>query len=186
MSACISHFTNECCLGHEDLDALGHSMHTQSRMTFSSKSVDDFLLNYRHHQSTIQEFISCLDDSPGASRSNCALDSIMISGAKFHDKGSTSFSDADIDSDSSGMESTTKQPSTATRQVIRRALQPKKAIDRKQALSAEEKDERRRFQNREAQRRFRERHMLEAYRKASSNLQAQLVGWLRMKQPTIF
>jgi hypothetical protein len=179
--------TDESSRNYGNTDELGHSMRQQNTKMSLPMGIDDFLLNYRHHQSTIQEFMSCLDNSSTASRSTGALDSIMTSELASPDKYLTSSSEADLDSDSSGMESATKPHIGApSRQVIRRALQPKKAIDRKQALSAEEKDERRRFQNREAQRRFRERHMLEAYRKASSNLHTQLVGWLRMKQPTIF
>jgi 23S rRNA maturation mini-RNase III len=81
-----------------------------------------------------------------------------------------------------------RKPGISARQVIRKALepkglQPKKTIHRTNALTDEEKDERRRVQNREAQRRFRERHMLDEYRKASSTLQMQLLGWLHVKEP---
>ena len=150
----------------------------------SSTGIDDFLLNYKHHQSSIQDFMSCLDDPFTASLGVGALDKTWE--LTFYGKGATSSSEVDFDSDSSGRESKKSKLGTASRQVTRRTLQPKKTIDRKQALTAEEKDGRRRFQNREAQRRFRERHMLEAYRNASANLQTRLLGWLRIKQPAVF
>jgi hypothetical protein len=148
-------------------------------------AIDEFLLNYRHHQDSIQDFMSCLDDTHLTLRGTRALDPIVMSDFTLSDEPSTSSSEVEFDSDSSGVESPRK-PCSASRQVIRKALQPKKTMDHKHTLTAEEKDERRRFQNREAQRRFRERHMLEAYRKASSNLHGQLLGWLHAKQSILY
>ncbi len=54
---------------------------------------------------------------------------------------------------------------------------PKKSIAILQTLTESEKDERRRLQNREAQRRYRERHMHEAYLKMGSNMRRMLLGW---------
>ncbi len=150
-------------------------MQHRSSMASSSLGIDDFLLDYKHHQSSIQDFMSCLDGSSAASRSTDALDSFMPSEPTFHDKGSAS-TEVDFDSESNKK----SNQDTSSHKVVCRARQSKKTIGRKQALTSEEKDERRRLQNREAQRRFRERHMLEVYRKASSNLQTRLFDGCRL------
>ena len=150
--------------------------------------IDDFLINYTHHQGSIQEFLSCLDrgeeysnvavkgEEPNQSNCDDSTQPPLQSTSSLVET-SSALPPIDIDSEPSSLVFTaaahTKHPKSracrAAGKITCKAIHPKKTIDQKQTLTEEEKDERRRFQNREAQRRFRERHMLEAYRKASSN-----------------
>ena len=155
----------------------------------SSVGIDDFLLNYRHHQSSIQDFMSSLDEPmPIVSKRN-----VLVASTSSGESVSSS-PEFEIESDTSSLEPAAPKAIIQTTQIansrfgkveacktISKALQPRKTIGCKQALTEKEKDERRRIQNREAQRRYRERHMLEAYRKASSNLHGQLLGWLHIE-----
>jgi hypothetical protein len=172
-----------------DSDATNHGIMTSTSLFENQPSVaiDDFLINYRHRQSSIQEFLSCLD--------NCDLaeGQTMVGKSSFHGLSShstsqltsTSPSEVDLDSESSSLESKatihTEQFGTSACKQVCKANQPKKTIKCKQDISEKEKDERRRFQNREAQRRFRERQMREEYRRASIHQHGQLLAWLQTK-----
>lgn len=151
-----------------------------------SVGIDDYLIDYRHHQNSIQEFLSCLD------RSDMAEEGMMSGSSSFsslpsHSTSHSTSSEAseiDIDSESSSLESKAAihpRYDTATCTLVSKAYQPKKTIKNKQDMTEKEKDERRRFQNREAQRRFRERQMREEYRRASINQHGKLLAWLQTK-----
>jgi hypothetical protein len=156
----------------------------------SPVGIDDFLIDYRHHQSSIQEFLSCLDRSDLAEEGMLTWRSSHQNSSSHPSSQSAASSEIETNPKPSSLESKTaihgQHPKSrfgthACTLVCNNAHRPKKTFKDKQDMTEAEKEERRRFQNREAQRRFRERQMREEYRRASLNQHGKLLAWLQTK-----
>ena len=144
---------------------------------FGLESIDEFLAHYRHEEKSIRDFIACLED-PFFSSVNKDCDQwIQEAASPSIDSG------ADIEASDSGAEMEIARSNTrhCTADIDDRRFSYKrntvdhlKRIEKapvcrraRRNMTAKEKEERRRNQNREAQRRFREKHMFLSCRDVS-------------------
>jgi hypothetical protein len=177
-----------------------------STLRKKSEGVDDFLINFKHHQSSIQDFLSCLDKSEVAHEGIAVLSNVQNLTAK--SSAQSGYSDIQvsspshsevvgIDSERLNLESKAvlqrhegQQPKSRVGQSgdskLGNAHQSKRLLHPTQDMTEKEKDERRRFQNREAQRRFRERRMLDEYRRMSFSVPGKLLEWPTPKTSSNF
>jgi hypothetical protein len=133
-----------------------------SKAASNDVGIDDFLARYRHQQSSIRDFFSCLDE-PTAS---LKMERNFISSVRnFEVKMSVSSKDCKARES----EGCTFSSAGDNHGQCNGSHGSKKSIPsgqgickRRKKLTSEEREERRREQNREAQRRFRERHMLQS------------------------
>jgi hypothetical protein len=161
--------------------------------TSTNDSIDDFLEDYRHELESICEFMSCADDAQTASKQMfCEKSEDSVPFVPSVDVPHWRASDLRPCGtlDQSSKSSTPKQESktspngcfqrvhtTPSIALLGLDISRKERNDedphtskraRRLGLSAEKREERRRTQNREAQRRYREKNMLLAHRQDSS------------------
>ncbi len=148
-------------------------LHSYRIPKFSSESIDEFLAYYRHEKTSICEFFACLDDPCDPSHSDCGT---WMQESQMHSSDSTLSCDsaAEFEIRTSNTRPCPGSQRKGQRYSIKRrdAMDIFKSIEKvvpvcrrvRRKLTAQEKEERRRNQNREAQRRFREKHMLFACR----------------------
>ena len=118
----------------------------------SSWSIDDFLAHYRLEDTSIQSFLSCLEESMGedqeSSTSEHRSSTIML------DQGSDTVCSTSTSTDSSFVDTQT----TSTAPSRKRTSAPDqlaRPLDGNLETNEDSEDERRRIRNREYQRRFR-------------------------------
>jgi hypothetical protein len=144
---------------------------------FGSESIDEFLAHYRPEEASISEFIACLQDSYSTTVHSEYDPWIENMSSKSLD------SAADLEGSDSGAETEIAKTNTSPcsdgidgpRYSLKRsATDHLNRIERapvcrrvRRNMTAQERAERRRNQNREAQRRFRERHMFYSSRDVS-------------------
>jgi hypothetical protein len=116
----------------------------------ATPSIDDLLADYKHTQTSICEFIACLDSDSCTSMSVSHNTSIL--GAEFRKSDNV----RELESSNS------KAPCLIVKSLDEQHTPEKKAPCRckRRRMSIQEKEDRRRDQNREAQRRFREKNRL--------------------------
>ncbi len=143
----------------------------------ASESVDEFLAYYRHEKKSIREFFACLEDTSVASvRNDCdpwiqEIGTISSDSASEIDEYTRSNPRACNEAETNDSTTNNRKCShgrMAKDSCLAEGVGKSPLCKRKRRkLTASEKEERRRNQNREAQRRFRERHMLSSCRDVS-------------------
>ena len=160
----LDHVLNDQIISHSLSE--NQIIQGQQRVLLSSKAashdigIDDFLARYKHQQSSIIDFFSCLDEPTVTLKS---------------EQNSKVFRDVEVDfaavssefktqkSDENKFLSAVVKSQDIVPQESKRHAQAQAAIcKRRKKLTSVEREERRRDQNREAQRRYREKHMLKS------------------------
>ena len=145
-------------LSEDQINEGWHRTSLSSKPTIHEMGIDDFLSRYRHQQSSIREFFSCLDEPSATFKSEPNSNDALCD---FEDKcAAVSLAEFKIDDRkcivSEGIPCKGMQESKKHAQIESRVYK------RRKKLTSLEREERRRDQNREAQRRYREKHMLQS------------------------
>ena len=135
----------------------------------SSWNIDDFLAHYTPQHSSIRDFlhgcdddVACLDDSHRGVFMDYSTPNDQYNPSACNDY-DCSRTESKASTPTSNQQHDFEHEPTPVCQIIEKAVRPKRnPISSKRGrpkLCVEDRDERRRSQNREAQRRFREKHM---------------------------
>lgn len=135
-------------------------------ITVLPAGIDDYLAHYTLQPRSIRDFISCLNepDAENSVHESKAVHEDITPKGESSQHSAKAFPTSII---SSNEKQQVKEAAQPTEKRKSSKAQPA-IICKKAKLTPEEKEERRREQNREAQRRFRERHMLQPYRMSFS------------------
>ena len=136
--------------------------------------IDDFLMNYKHHPGSINEFISGLD-APLLVPTSFDLPFATLDWSISSHEAVLKIEAESLDPTSQRNEnqrpSLVKTPCVDSDTMkVTAKKSAKKYYGTRTRFTPEEREERRRYQNREAQRRYREKRVLDVYRKMSERL----------------
>ena len=146
----------------------------QAKSASTKTGIDDFLAQYKHEQSSIFEFISCLDERSHTPRPQVkkeVFDQQAEESVNFvasHESQDLYVTHHRPVGSTNDMLPSIRKLEEKSSHIVQRPKALKSSIEtlaRKRAklnLTVEEREERRRQQNREAQRRFRDRQMLQS------------------------
>ena len=124
---------------------------TLAQTSQSSGSIDDFLAHYRLEDTSIQSFLSCLEEPMGAKDQESST-SEHLSSTCMLDQGSDAVCSTSTDSSFVDTQTTSTAPSRKRTSAPDQLARP---LDGNLETNEDSEDERRRIRNREYQRRFR-------------------------------
>ena len=127
---------------------------TLAQTSQSSGSIDDFLAHYRLEDTSIQSFLSCLEEPMGAKDQESST-SEHLSSTIMLDQGSDTVCSTSTSTDSSFVDTQTTSTAPSRKRTSAPDQLARPLDGNLETNEADSEDERRRIRNREYQRRFR-------------------------------